>query len=90
MTKVARVRRAAGRLDPKSGALAVRLTLLAVTLAFAPGATSATSRVPYGVASVTSTGWSSPFAARTATYAWPARQRACTSTSRSSCPAGAP
>lgn len=49
MTKVARVRRAAGRLDPKSGALAVRLTLLAVTLAFAPGATSAATRaLPQG------------------------------------------
>jgi hypothetical protein len=49
LSEVARFGRAAGRLNPKSGALAVRLALLVVTLAFAPEASSAAARaLPQG------------------------------------------
>ncbi len=50
----------------------------------APGATAATSLVPNGVTSRIASGTSSPFSARTATYALPARQRVLTVTSTAS------
>src|SRR5690606_34434651 len=74
---------------PPSGTVAVTVAEPASTdaartandwYAAAPGATPAAVREPYGVSSVTSSATSSALVARTATYARPARQRACAAT----------